>query len=596
MILENYYRGLETITSIDTWELLKQLKPIEGKLEDGEEDKIKTERKVLSLSINNGNLFPKTSRVDISGQTHSYPDIKNFTEIEIEYLKSRIKAVNNSYIKCRYSHILWEITKNNQYAELSINLYLSNIEDLFSNKDNKRFNEVNTFVDCLLFIGAKTKIDTQTIKTKVFDLLKSKRLPNYIKSHILESGLNSNLLKPKELEFALNDVLTWIDIEGASSFFQNQSILDLAIVLSEKLQKPTNKYYELLAQNQDLIIKQHPDEKDFVRYISYGEKAKYYRKAGDLKRYDETLEEYTRLKNKFELGRVEFQLPEKETQLLNDYLNQKSEIILKIPIEGILMYFASDDDLLIKEESLDKMTEEGLKNSIRQIFSTSTFDINTNYKKESKDGTKANERFRNYSVFFNISILPLILKVFANGIINGKINYNSTYKFLQTYSWFGQKFPMKNNERDIDEESTWLSLFAPGLNDYFSQLEWAVIMAHENIQNFILCIDSLTLKFEGAIRDYIRLLGGTTTTEKRGELKEQLLEELLMNKVILESFTTEDISLFKYVFTNKGWNLRNNVAHCFYPYSSYTFEKATLILLCILRLGKYKLVQKKINH
>jgi len=127
-------------------------------------------------------------------------------------------------------------------------------------------------------------------------------------------------------------------------------------------------------------------------------------------------------------------------------------------------------------------------------------------------------------------------------------------------------------------------------------MEWAVIMAQENIQNFILCIDSLTLKFEGAIRDYVRLLGGTTTTEKRGELKEQLLEELLMNKVITENFSTEDVTLFKYVFTNKGWNLRNNVAHCFYPYSSYTFEKATLIILCILRLGKYKLVQKEINH
>ena len=121
MILENYYRELETITSIDSWELLKQLKPIEGKLKGGDEDKIKTERKVLSLSINNGNLFPKTSRVDISGQTHSYPDIKKFTETEIEYLKARTETVNNSYIKCRYSHILWEITKNNQYAELSIN-------------------------------------------------------------------------------------------------------------------------------------------------------------------------------------------------------------------------------------------------------------------------------------------------------------------------------------------------------------------------------------------------------------------------------------------------------------------------------------------
>lgn len=121
------------------------------------------------------------------------------------------------------------------------------------------------------------------------------------------------------------------------------------------------------------------------------------------------------------------------------------------------------------------------------------------------------------------------------------------------------------------------------------------IMAGNLVPSYILCIDSLTLKFEGALRDYIRLLGGNTSTEKRDGLKEQTLEELLSNKLITDSFSLEDITLFEYVFTNKGWNLRNNVAHCFYPLSSYSFEMATLVLFCILRLGKYRLEERMAN-
>jgi hypothetical protein len=114
------------------------------------------------------------------------------------------------------------------------------------------------------------------------------------------------------------------------------------------------------------------------------------------------------------------------------------------------------------------------------------------------------------------------------------------------------------------------------------------MMLNGSVPNYILSIDSLTLKFEGALRDLIRLFGGTTTIEKRGILQEGSLDDFLINPVIIKHFSGQDITLFKYVFTNSGWNLRNNVAHCFYPYSNYSFEKATLVFFCILRLSKYK--------
>ncbi len=593
MILEKYYTELETITSIDTWDLLKQLNPIEEKLDDESENKIKTERKILSFSLNNGDISPKLSRVDSKGIVKSYPDFDEFTDLEIDYLKGRLDSVNNSWIKSRYSHVLWQITKNNQYAKIAIDSYLKCIDDLFDNPDTERFHKVTTFVECLLFIGEKSKQELKLIKGKTLGLLKSDILPTYVKSHILEITIDNSLFKAKELEFALEYITNWIEIGNGGSFFSNQSTLHAAIKLSERTQKSPKEFYRLLAENQDLIINQHPDEKDFIRYTSFGEKAKYYKKAGELEKYEECLKEYTQLKTKFELGHFEAKLPDKETELLNEYLNLKSDLILKMPTEIILSYFASGDDLLIKEEVLDKMTEEGLKNSLHQLFSTSTFDINSNHKKTSDEEAKENQRFRNYTIQFNLFVFPLIIKVFAYGMLKGKIGYHAVFNFMQKNSWYGQRFPRGINERDIDDKSDWLSLLAPGLHDYFLQIEWAVMMAKDNLQNYVLCVDSLTTKFEGALRDFIRLQGGTTTIEKRGELQEQLLEELLQNKIIIKLFSKEDISLFTYVFTKKGWNIRNNVAHCFYPYSSYSFDKATLVFICILKLGKYKLTYKE---
>jgi hypothetical protein len=588
MILENYYTELDTISSLDTWDLLKQLRPIEGKLDDECEEKIKIERRVLAFSINKGELFPKTVRVDVSGKTNSYPDREKFTESEIDYIKSRLDSVSNTWIRGRYSHLLWNLTKNNQYAKIAISCYLSNIEDIIENP-GKRYHKISIFVECLLFLGERYKEDSIEVKEKIIEFLKTDSLPYFVKSHILELALKSKIIKSKELEFVLNDILSWIDLKNGGNFFSNQSVLETAIQLAEKVQKPTKIFYTLLAENQDLIIDQHTDEKDFVRYTSYGDKAKYYKKAGEIAKYEECLKEYTHLKSKFELSHFKIKLPDKETKLLNNYLEFKSELLLSMPIEGILTYFATGDDLLIRNEALDKMTENGFKNSMHHIFSTSVFDINSNHKKTSDEEAKENERFKNYTIQFNLFVFPILIRVFSSGIIKGKINYYSVYKFLEEETWFGQKFPRGIAQREIDEQSTWLSYLAPGLHDYLIQIEWSAIMSKDNVQNYILCIDSLTTKFEGALRDFIRLHGGTTTIEKRGELQEQLLEELLQNKIIVDLFTKEDITLFSYVFTKRGWNIRNNVAHCFYPYSSYSFDKATLVFLCMLKLGKYKL-------
>jgi hypothetical protein len=216
------------------------------------------------------------------------------------------------------------------------------------------------------------------------------------------------------------------------------------------------------------------------------------------------------------------------------------------------------------------------------------FDINSNHKHLTEEDIKNREQFRYYSLSYSLYVFPLFFKTIALALIYGKLNYQFVFNFLKEYSWYGQRFIMQNESKQKDD-SNWLSLIAPGLYEFLSLTEASFITDGNFVPNYILCIDSLTLKFEGALRDFIRLSGGSTTNNKKGELREQLLEELLQNPEILKYFSDNDIMLFKYVFTNTGWNIRNNVAHCFYRFPDYSFEKATLIFFCLLRLGKYKL-------
>lgn len=116
--------------------------------------------------------------------------------------------------------------------------------------------------------------------------------------------------------------------------------------------------------------------------------------------------------------------------------------------------------------------------------------------------------------------------------------------------------------------------------------------------DFRIPIDILSIKFEGILRDIIELTGGSITRIKdKGDTSSGLLEFLFkkQNDLFDAGFDIDDLNLFKYVHTDKGLNIRNNVAHSFYKPQDYTFKNAVLVFLCVLRLAKAKLKYEKKN-
>lgn len=574
--LKEFYDSIENLKSLNIWNIQKELK-VSAKIKGDWRRKVNVERKSLNYNLNKGKLVTNVQVTDSRGQITKI-DLK---KEDIEYLKERLEITQNSWLKSRYSHLLWQEIKHNKYAEIAIDNYVATINRIKSEEAR----ELPIILSAILFISKKTKKKRDDAKELAIILIDD--LPNWFKPNILNSILENNLLTKNELNDIAIKIPNWIENDSSDSYFFNKQNLETGIQLYNSLGLSLNKLYELLAKNEDLILDKHQEDTDFIKYKTIGTKAKYLRLAGKLEEAEENLKEYNRLKQIVRLGKVSWQLGEIETEMFNNYLNMISKVILEMPTEGILAFFSINEDILVDPIENLENAKNNIKNSLHNLFSISVFDINSNFK-NLKDSEKIDkEIIQSYTISHEFKCFSLFFKVFVDGILTGKLNYYKIYDFFESQTWYGTKFKKGMSDNEIDQNSNWLTMLAPGIHNLFSQFELSVLMNTNKISNFILAMDSLTLKFEGALRDFIRLCGGNTSTSKNGEIKEQLLEELLENQTTKKYFTEKDIELFKYTFTRKGKNLRNNIAHSFLEFSNYNLQSVALIFMCILRLGKY---------
>lgn len=580
--LVDFYESLENISSIDIWDIQSNLRSFDKV--DGEwKDKLLLERKVLFFNFNDGQLLQNIQVTDVQGQLTNL----KLSEKELEYLKDRLITSSNPWLKSRYAHLLWQATKHNDYAELAINSYISVGKNIKPNE----LQELPNVITAVIFISTKSKKSLKKSIEFVLSVIREK--PIWIKSRILNSVLKFQFFDKAQLVEIANSIPEWIDQDIDKSYNAIKSLLEHGIILYHRLGIPEAILYERLAENEDIILLQHQDETDLLRYITIGQKAHYLKLANKTQESEELFAEYNRLKQKVKLHQISVELDDEKTKMFNDYLNMKSQMILELPTDSILAFFAMDDGILVDPEENDQNARKAIKDSVTHLFSTSVFDINSNFKNLSDSEKIEVQKVQNYAILHGIRCHSLFIKVFIDGIISGKINYYKVYQFFENQTWYNLKFNRSMTDSEIDRKSTWLTMLAPSIHNLMAQFELSVLMNTNKINNFILAIDSMTLKFEGALRDFIRLCGGNTTTIKKGDITEQLLEELLENQITKKYFNEKDIELFKYTFTQKGKNLRNNVAHSFMQFSDYTWEAAILVFLCILRLGKYTLVESQ---
>jgi hypothetical protein len=398
----------------------------------------------------------------------------------------------------------------------------------------------------------KIKFEVEETKKELIDLLYNDEVKTFQKHIIFTLIVNSALFKSHEFKFYPKLALEWSKgNSGGADYFNNKEILENAIKVCINNGIDTSIYYERLAENEKIVLEEHPDDADFIKTEALGRIVAYYKKSKNLPRYEKARREYTRVKAKAKLQLIDASPKEEFQRFLSNEINKSVKKILKWNVETILYHYSVHSAMFPNIENMISQATKEYNKSFLKHATSGLFDINNNVKILTDEENIDHKTHVKYMMSFAMMVMTEFIRVMQNGTYNMKISYYAVYKYFAENSWYGQRIEESEMRKDDGNSYyTWLDMMAPALHNFLLQLETSFLVGSKSMYtNWIIPIDSLTVKFEGALRDFIRIAGGSTSVLKNDEIREMLLEDMLNCDAAKNLFSNDDITLFKMVFT-----------------------------------------------
>lgn len=539
-----------------------------------------TEIKCAGFSFRNGILHPQKEVIDSRNNRYFITDTSLFEPKEWEYLKNRAKTATKLYLKGRYSHLIWLNTKNANYGNSTVDIYLELAKYYQEKEANEDFLAFDNLLDCLRHITFNLKYKTDDYKAYLIQLLYDKELSLISKHSVLKNIIESPLFSKEDF----NGMAAYVVEEVKKSetiYFFTKDVLNTCLKLAQKEKVGNHEIYELLGHNELFLAQKRlaDDKTGMVPLASYQSAAVYFKHAKNETKHQEAKNLYAAQKEKVVLQKVSIEISDEPTQWhFNGIKNLVDWLLDQEPVfpYAFLVY---NKEFLKTEEELPSDD-----NRISSMFRVSIFDKNNNSKtlQSGKDRETYN-KFRALTFQLQTFILPVMEGLFRKGNQKERMGCAEVLSFFNS-TWFSQCLEISNGEDKLS--FSWMELLGNGIEQLTSNLELEAIQ-DGYIPNFQLFIDSTATKIEAIIRDIARLSNIPVSKNKESESTEMLLEELLRDEKVIDLFDAADICLIKYLLTNCGWNLRNDVAHGFCRPQNYTKTKALLLLLVLFRLSKY---------
>jgi hypothetical protein len=556
------------------YDVISNIWALEQNVNNEESDIFSIERRVLFHFYDH-----LTGELKTNGQLqnkYDEPLCSDLNHNELEYLKTRLTTLSsNALVHGFYSHVIWKYSHHRDFALLAIRDYLKIIRT-----KNYKLSTYLDLVHSIAFLSKETKLLYDDVKNEICNLLNGDYISVWAKCSIISSLYESKFFKSEDLSAYLEVSKAWVK-EIDNSYSHNEKLLLTMIKVSQSLNYDNKSYFKLLAENEDYIIEQH--EGDFILPQYLFKKASYYKKGGFEQEFRDTMILYNQAKTKMRFSNIKQELDEDQSKPINDYIKNCVEEILSIkdPIE-ILQYIGVYIQWFPSNSDLEIMTKKLNMNSIRQFATVVYFDINGNPTIQNKDRKEKEHTTTSFTFYYTIMCQSVVMKVLIKAIEEKLFSFDYLIEYLNN-TWLHKRYTIAN--RKEHENESWINIMKPGLKELCDQFILASKSDSFHKCNFILCIDSLVPKLEGAIRDLIRLLGGNTTIEKNNEVLEKTLEQLLNEECLLKILDGKEITFFKYVLTRDGLNIRNNIAHGFTFSTNYTYQMAINIFLCIIKLA-----------
>jgi cell fate (sporulation/competence/biofilm development) regulator YlbF (YheA/YmcA/DUF963 family) len=564
----------------------------------------------LNFNINDNKLSFLYSGTNDKGQPFEYPSLKLFTEDTFDYLIDRQKSAKAENLKARYSHILWLSPKKKiEYAQTAIDNYLKLIkirEKQDSEFPNEHFGlKVLENIKNAFLLSLTVKYKVETTKKEVLRLVKKYSFKSS-SAYALKMQLIRLMLEQKSVfkEADFNGIVKVCEQMISNSYPTNKhsviDILNLIIKVEKKLKNETAKYEKRIAEMWEELSYDREDETNLVSSDFCKNALKIYKKLKETDKVKELERRFNELRKNIKLSSFGQEIDMTEImETFRDYADKLTDNDPFVIINSLM----TDKGLLPTIEEVEKQAKETNKHSfLSHLANTSILDRNGNTAQyfNDKEEYEYYEILQSYHFSLELTKSNLIREIIFAGIKKGKLNANTFLSFLQQYSWLGKELEMSSNGgKPIPY--CWLALIAPALNEYFTNLEF-YFRNQANYPNFILCIDSLSLKIEGMLRDICEFKGITTfelKPDKKGRTisQEKDIHKLLYEPEITDLIDKDDLLFFKFLLVEKaGYNLRHRVAHSLMTFYEYHINLMNLLIMAVLKFGKYNFVTATKNE
>lgn len=579
--------------------IVKEIIGDPGDLDQQTHDLVQAEIQVFQFLIRNNELKPMFIWTDKNGMPIEEPDIKNFSDEQLDYLVDRQKNCESMILKARYSHLLWlSKRKRIEYGQNAIDAYIS-LAEYYANLDSadpKRDHWLQFLetIKNLIALSSSTSYKIDDTKALIIKHCLKYPIENEAAS-VVRKDLAVIMHEQKSI-FKRDDftgVVASLE-EVYSKVKSNQlhhavDIMEVIIAIEQKLGQDLIGWKRQVAELWEKIAMERGIDAAIVSTNFCMKAILAYEEINDHQKVAELYTFYDELRSNVDLHDIPLKLEAKELfQFAEDLSNEVAEF----DTNEIIKFLMWDSRVIPQKSEITKNLNDEENDFLRGVH-TSVFDQQGNtHRHYSTEGEKNIEQIIfAYTIWLqhNFQIINLILN---KTIKSRKITYDKVLRYLIDESWFGQELKM-GNRKDTKRPFKWLSVIAPGIVDFFVAMDGLIYS--NKVYNIATSFDSLTMKIEGIIRTLAEYKGIHTFVIKRDNLGREVSEEkdimrLLTEPTIIEFIGEDDIFFLRYIFTEKGGlNLRNKVAHSLLGFDQYSIGHLMLIFIAILRLGRFKL-------
>lgn len=566
---------------------------------EDEKKKAQWEIDCFSFEIKGDRVFSQNySTSSNTGKAKFYPDLNEFQKEVIEYVIQRVETSSNPLLKARYAHLLWKCPigiKHNKFAEIAVENYIKAIDEYCDQWKNVKHKEtplqVGKLYETLLAVSNDLKTNLEPVKRLTHKLLFSSTFEFYTKHRILNDMLlYSKLFKPDDFENTLSIIEHEVNKNKTKS--DDLSLvhyhIPTAIKIANKTKTDIKRWHNETGLAYLRIAETETEQDSFWLKLDYYSSAiKAFTLAGNSMKKTEAEILYSKLKPKVKLPTIRIDFDEEKQKLFQefqDYIKNKAENIIKQKPEDVYRtisrgsFFPKYADVI--------RASENKENSFLSFVTTIHFDKNKNISKKQKDTEQEKNTYETYNYHMIMCVLPYLRYILIPGIKSGNLTFENFIEFIATKSWIG-KLHLKYDLGDEGKSINWIGLLSPSIIEFFTQIQGWVNSKYYK-PSFVLCVDSLTIKFEGLLRDFCERMSIPTSVSRQKGMQEAYIHNILANETIKKFFDEDDLLFFNYLFSSdSGLNLRNNVAHCFYDYEEYHHDQMFLLIAALLRLAKY---------